>query len=75
MLFGEVWCLVLWSAVLCDLPLCVVLCGGEVLWSHEVRCGVLRCHGMWSCVMWCGVMCWGVLWSADVRHLLWCVAL
>ena len=34
---------------------------GNALWSHDVRCGVLCCHVVWSRVMWCGLVSCGVL--------------
>ena len=48
---------VLPSAVVCDLVWCAVMCGGgSVLWSHDVPCGVLCCHVVWSGVTWCGLV-------------------
>ena len=58
---------VLRYVVVCDLLWCAML-GGSVLWSHEVRCGVLCCHVLWS-----GVMCCGLVSCALVQcHVVWC---
>ena len=58
---------VLRYVVVCDVQWCAVL-GGSVLWSREVRCGVMCCHVLWSSVMCCGLL------SCDVVrcHVVWC---
>ena len=85
------WCGVLWCAVLpCGLLQCVIglVCctvwGGSVLWSHDVRCGVLCFHVVWLVwfVEWCvgclarwivwplGLFCWVFSW---LGHVVWCL--
>ena len=85
-----VWCFVvcraaLRSAVVCDWLWCVVLCGvGSVLWSHDVRCGVLCFHVVWLVwfVEWCvGCLADLVVWPLMVicwlfsrlGHAVWCL--
>ena len=52
---------------LCERGICrgVLYCAGggrgSVLWSHDVRCGVLCCHVVWSGVMWWGVVGYRVI--------------
>ena len=70
-------CGALWCAVLCSgLLQCVISCGvlhsagggggGSVLWPHDVRCGVLCCHVVWSGS--CGVVGCHVVWCGDVGY-------
>ena len=37
-----------------------------MLWSHDVPCGVLCCHVVWSGVMWYGLVSYGVVWCGGV---------
>ena len=70
------WCVVVWCVVLRSAVVCVVLCraimcggeGGSVLWSHDVRCGLLCCHLVGSGVMCCGLVSFGVVWCGGVSY-------
>ena len=66
-----VWCGVLRSIVVCDLLWCVLRCGGGgiVLWSHDVRSGVLCCHvvRLFWLVEWCvGCLAGWVVWQVGL---------
>ena len=37
--------------------------------SHEVLCGVLNGHGVWSSVMWCGMVRYGGVSWDKVAHM------